>query len=131
MTIKIFTCSWKKTKKKQPTPFLKKTTFTCWTRLKTKKLLATAKQLIRKTSVYCLKNQEILFAEWIYRYAWLPPLPVCFCLFFKDPTPPSTLNVLFEWPPIIMSNTTNLEIYPFINFIWEQHHHLVFVAIVW
>ena len=30
--------------------------FICWTKLKTAKLLPTAKQLIRKNSVCCLKN---------------------------------------------------------------------------
>ena len=31
---------------------------------------------------------------------------------------------------IIMSNVDKLEIYPFIKFIWEPHHHLALVAIV-
>ena len=39
-----------------------KTTFLCWTRLKTEKPLATAKnQLIKNNSVCCLKNQAIFF----------------------------------------------------------------------
>ena len=33
----------------------------CWTRLKTAKVLATAKQLIRKNSICYLKNQAFLF----------------------------------------------------------------------
>ena len=41
---------------KMPTPLIKHT-FTCWTRLKTEKILATAMQLIRKNYVSCLKNQ--------------------------------------------------------------------------
>ena len=58
--IKIFTCSYKtlskKTNKKSIRLFNEKNTFICWTGLKTEKLLATAKQLIKKNSVYCLKN---------------------------------------------------------------------------
>ena len=44
-----------------------KSTFTCWARLRTAELLATAKQLIRKTSVCYLKNQSIFFTEQTYR----------------------------------------------------------------
>ena len=38
--------------------FLIKKNIMCWARLKLTKLLATAKQLIRKNSVCCLKNQK-------------------------------------------------------------------------
>ena len=41
----------------------KKNTFTCWTKVKTKTLLVTAKQLIRKNSICCLKNQTIFFTQ--------------------------------------------------------------------
>ena len=45
-----------KNKQKAIRLFNEKNTFICWTGLKTEKLLATAKQLIKKNSVYCLKN---------------------------------------------------------------------------
>ena len=66
MTIKIFICSYKTTDEKEILQLFNKkspkTTFLCWTRLKTKKPLATAKsQFIRKKSVCCLKNQAIFF----------------------------------------------------------------------
>ena len=32
---------------------------------------------------------------------------------------------------IIMTNADKTGICPFINFIWEQHHHVAFVAIIW
>ena len=56
-------------KKKCLLVFDKKTTFICWTRLKTAKLLATIKQLIRKDSVCCLKNQAIFFTYRTYGQA--------------------------------------------------------------
>ena len=57
------------------------------------KLLATSKQLIRRNSICCLKNQAISFGD------RLDPSPphVCFQSFFKDPLPlPSTTNSLLE-----------------------------------
>ena len=39
-----------------------------------------------------------------------PAPPVYFCLLFKESPPPCALNVLFEWPLIIMSNANKLEI---------------------
>ena len=45
------------------TPFNKKNTFVCWTKLKTENLLATAKQLIRKNYICYLKNQAFFFTE--------------------------------------------------------------------
>ena len=60
----------------------------------------------------------------------LNPLPLfIFACFLRIPLPNSTLTVIFELPPIIMGNAYNLEICPFIKFIWEQHHYLVFVVI--
>ena len=38
------------------------------------------------------------------------------------------LQELGEEMAVIMSNAVNLEICPFIKFIWEQHHHLAFAA---
>ena len=51
------------------------------------KLLATAKQLIRRNSICCLKNQAIFLSEHSDRFDSSPP-PVCFHLLFKDPLPP-------------------------------------------
>ena len=54
MTIKMFT-SYKRTlnEKKYLRPFNKKSTFICWNSLKIQKILITAKQLFRKSSVCC------------------------------------------------------------------------------
>ena len=42
---------------------IKKPTFICWTRIETEKPLEIAKQLIKKNSICCLKNQAINFTE--------------------------------------------------------------------
>ena len=129
MTIKVFTYSSKKVKwKKIVYDFLIKKIFISCTRLKTEKLLANPKQVIRKNSVCCLKNQEFFSQRECTDSLDLPP-PVCFGSLSKD-LPASTTNILFQWPGIIMLNANNSEISPFINFIWEQHHHLAFGAIV-
>ena len=66
--MKIFPCSQKTlNKKKCLRLFNKKNTFICWNRLETEHLLATAKQLIRKNSVSCMKNQVIFFTDRTYR----------------------------------------------------------------
>ena len=97
--------------------FFKKNTFIYWTTLKTEKRLATTKPLIRKTSVW--KGKQ--FFHRVNVQMSLTPLFI-FVSFLRTPSP-STLNVLFEWPPIILLNANNLEICPFIKFILEQHHH--------
>ena len=53
--------------KKNINAFLIKNNFVCWTRLKTEKLLATAKQLIKQNPVCCLKNQSFFFTERVHR----------------------------------------------------------------
>ena len=69
MTIKILKSSLKKTlnKKKCVRHFDKKNHLYCWSRFKTAKLLATAKQLIRKNSVCFFKNQVTFYTERTYR----------------------------------------------------------------
>ena len=70
--------------------FKKKSTFTCWARLKTAKPLTTAKQLIRKN--FCL-----LFEKSGYFLGLNPPPPPArFRSLFKDPL--STTNILFKCP---------------------------------
>ena len=56
-----------------------KTTFICSTRLKTEKHLATAKQLIRKNSICCWKNQATFFIEQIHLGAASPSIICCRC----------------------------------------------------
>ena len=73
------------------TPFILKNTVICWSSLKTVTLLATAKQLIKKKSICCLKNQAIFFTERLD-----PQPPYFFVLFFKDPLPPSTMNLILN-----------------------------------
>ena len=51
------------------------------------KVLATAKQLIRRNSICCLKNQAIFQSEHSDRFDSFPP-PVCFHSLFKYPIPP-------------------------------------------
>ena len=58
------------------------------------KLLATAKQLIRRNSICCLKNQGI-FHRVSIGFESSPP-PVCFHSLFKDPSPPSSTNPRFH-----------------------------------
>ena len=67
--------------------FFKKNTFICWTRLKTAKLLATAKQLIRKNSVCCLKNQATLFHRASMQIGLTPSPLFVFIHFFNDLSP--------------------------------------------
>ena len=71
--------------------FLKKSTFTCWARLKTAKPLTTAKQLIRKN--FCL-----LFEKSGYFLGLNPPPPplLVFVRFLRTPSPRRTyfLNAL-------------------------------------
>ena len=118
-------------KKKCPRVFNKKSTFICWNSLKTEKLLATGKELVRKNSVCCLKNQEIFFTERMNVQIGLTPLPLfIFVCFLKTTPPPPHWTYFLNDPPIIMSNANNLEVCPFIRFILEQHHHLAFAAIV-
>ena len=67
--------------------FLIKKNIMCWARLKLTKLLATAKQLIRKNSVCCLKNQKnqaFFFLKVNVQIILTSPLPVCFRLLFTD-----------------------------------------------
>ena len=79
MAIKIFTSSLKKFK--NVCAFLIKNTFLCWTRFTTPNLLATAKQLIRKNSVCCLKN-EVIFFHRANMQIGLIPLPLSFSFAF-------------------------------------------------
>ena len=62
--------------------FSLKIIFTCWIRLKTAKLLATVKQLIRNNSVCCLKNQVIFFHRVHIQIGWTTPSPFSFLLAF-------------------------------------------------
>ena len=70
--------------------FNKKNAFICWTRLKTAKLLATAKQLMRKNSICCLNNQVIFFHKANVQISLATPLPCLFLFAFVPltPTPP-------------------------------------------
>ena len=81
--------------------------YICWTRLKTTKLFATAKQLIRKNSVCCLKNQVIFFSQ-SAQTDWLDhPLPLfCFCSLFKDPLSPPQRPYFLKGPTHIGGNLT-------------------------
>ena len=82
-------------KKKYLRLFNKKNTFIWWTKLKTEKLLATAKQLIRKNSICCFKYQAIfLQSERAVRLQPRPqpPLPLfAFVHFLLTPPPPPCL----------------------------------------
>ena len=82
---------------KMPTPLIKHT-FTCWTRLKTEKILATAMQLIRKNYVSCLKNQTC-FVHSLNVQISSTPSPCSFFCFLLTPPPFSSTNGLFEWLP--------------------------------
>ena len=79
-TIKIFTCS-----------YIKKSLKKCLHLFN--KLLATTKQLIRRNSICCLKNQAIFFRVSIE----IDPSPpsVCFQSLFKDPPPLPLYNKTF------------------------------------
>ena len=79
MAIKIFTNLLKNIKK--CLRLFNKNTFLCWTRFTTPNLLATAKQLIRKNSVCCLKNQVIFFHRANMQIG-LIPLPLSFSFAF-------------------------------------------------
>ena len=81
-------------KKKCLRLFNKNNTFLCWTKLKAEKLLATAKQLIRKNSICCLKNQANFFHRVNVQIGLAPSPLFVFRSLFKDP--PSTTNVPFE-----------------------------------
>ena len=91
--------------KKNAYAFLIKSTIICWTRLRTAKLLATAIQRIRKNSICWSKNQAIFFTERTYRQAWAPPLPVRFCLLFKNPLPLLHNKRAFWMPPNCVNST--------------------------
>ena len=79
----------------------KKNTFTCWTRLKTVKLLATAKQLIRKNSICCLKNQAIFFSQSERTDRLDHPVPsFVFVRFLMTPLPPPPQQTYFLNAPI-------------------------------
>ena len=82
---------------KMPTPLIKHT-FTCWTRLKTEKILATAMQLIRKNYVSCLKNQTC-FVHSLNVQISSTSSPCSFFCFLLTPPPFSSTNGLFEWLP--------------------------------
>ena len=58
-------------------------TFLCWTRLKTEKLLATAKQLIRNNFFCCLKNQDF-FLQSKHKDRFELTSPVHLRSLFKD-----------------------------------------------
>ena len=77
--IKIFTCSYiKKVLKNVYVFFIK--------------LLATTKQLIRRNSICCLKNQAIFFSQGEHSDRRHPsPSPVHFHSLFKDPPPQQIL----------------------------------------
>ena len=110
--------------KKNVYAFLIKVTFIYWTRLKTSKLLATAQQLIRKNSLFAVwKIRQFFFTEQTYRYAWPIPPTAHFCLLFKEPSPPSTLNALGEWSKsgnrgkyMLFTFCTFIEIYGYFKF---------------
>ena len=59
--------------------------FICCSRLKTAKLLATAKQLTRKNSVWRLKNYAFFFHRANIQKGLNPPHLICSCSLFKDP----------------------------------------------
>ena len=61
------------------------------TKLKTEKLLATTKQLIRKSCICCLKNHVIKFVN-IEIVNMTPRPPARFHLLFED-LPPSKQNL--------------------------------------
>ena len=94
------------------------------------KLLATAKQLIRKKEICLLfKKSGNFFHRANVKKIGLNPLPLFIFIHFLRTPSPSTLNVFFEWVPIIMSNANNLGICPFIKvLIWEQHHYLAIIC---
>ena len=71
--MKIFTCSYIKKVYKNVYVFLVK-------------VLATTKQLIRRNSIYCLKNQAIFFPRVSIQTGLTSPLP--------QPLPPSTTKPL-------------------------------------
>ena len=83
-TIKIFTCSYLKKK-------VQKNVYTFLI-----KLPGTAKQLIRRNSICCLKNLSI-FLQSKHRDRLDPsPPPVCFHSLFKDRPTSSTTNPLLK-----------------------------------
>ena len=67
MAIKIFASLYKNFKRKKNVYTILIRKHLCWTRLKRTASLATAKQLIRKNFVCCLKHQTIFFTERAYR----------------------------------------------------------------
>ena len=83
--------------KKKVYDFLIKSTFICWTRLKTKKHLATGKQLIRKNSACCLKIR-LFFSQSERKDRPDPPPPVNFSLLYKNPSPFSARRTSFLTP---------------------------------
>ena len=72
-----------------------KNTFKCWTKLKTEKHIRTAEQLIRRNSIFCLKNQAFFSqSELTYRLdpRSLSPGSFLFAFWRSPPSfpPPST-----------------------------------------
>ena len=84
-------------RKKCLRPFNEKNTFIrTRTRLKTKKLLASAKQLFWKSFVFCLKKRQF-FSQSERTDRLDPHPPTHFLSLFKDPPSPfRMMNVLFE-----------------------------------